>query len=32
MVERRISKEIKDAFDKAHIKIPYNQIEVHNGK
>ena len=31
-VQRRLRKEIKDAFDKAHIKIPYNQIEVHNGK
>ena len=25
-------KEIKKAFDEAKIKIPYTQIEVHNGK
>ena len=31
-VQRKLRKEIKDAFDKAKIKIPYNQIEVHNGK
>ncbi len=31
-VERLLRKEIKIAFDKAGIKIPYNQIEVHNGK
>ena len=24
--------DIEKAFDKANIKIPYNQIEVHNGK
>jgi len=32
VTERQLKKEIKKAFDKAHIKIPYNQIEVHNGK
>ena len=26
------TKEIKKAFDKVGIKIPYTQIEVHNGK
>ena len=31
-VQRALRKEIKNAFDKAKIKIPYNQIEVHNGK
>ncbi len=31
-VERFLRKEIKEAFDKAKIKIPYTQIEVHNGK
>jgi small conductance mechanosensitive channel len=31
-VERRLRKEIKRAFDKNGIKIPYPQIEVHNGK
>ena len=31
-VERLLRKEIKKAFDKANIKIPYPQIEVHNGK
>ncbi len=30
--ERFLKKEIKKAFDKAKIKIPYQQIEVHNGK
>ena len=25
-------KEIKKEFDKENIKIPYKQIEVHNGK
>lgn len=30
--ERFLRKEIKKAFDKAGIKIPYKQIEVHNGK
>lgn len=30
--ERYLRKEIKKAFDKAHIKIPYQQVEVHNGK
>ena len=30
--ERILKKEIKKAFDEAGIKIPYNQIEVHNGK
>ncbi len=31
-VERFLRKEIKIAFDEAGIKIPYTQIEVHNGK
>ncbi len=31
-VERYLKKEIKKALDKAKIKIPYQQIEVHNGK
>ncbi len=31
-VERLLRKEIKIAFDEAGIKIPYPQIEVHNGK
>ncbi len=31
-VERILKKEIKQALDKAKIKIPYKQIEVHNGK
>ena len=31
-VERFLRKAIKDKFDKENIKIPYNQIEVHNAK
>lgn len=31
-VERLIRKEIKKCFDKENIKIPYPQIEVHDGK
>lgn len=31
-VERLLRKEIKKCFDKENIKIPYPQIEVHNGK
>ena len=31
-VERLIRKEIKERLDKEKIKIPYPQIEVHNGK
>ena len=31
-VQRRLRKEIKDRLAKENIKIPYNQIEVHNGK
>ena len=31
-VERRLRKEIKNALTKAHINIPYPQVEVHNGK
>lgn len=31
-VERYLKKEIKKALDKENIKIPYQQIEVHNGK
>ena len=30
--ERILRKEIKKAFDRVGIKIPYTQIEVHNGK
>ena len=30
--ERILRKEIKKAFDEAGVKIPYTQIEVHNGK
>lgn len=30
--ERFLRKEIKKAFDKENIKIPYPQIEVHNVK
>ena len=29
-VERALRKEIKLAFDKANIRIPYPQVEVHN--
>lgn len=32
IVERFLRKEIKKEFDKQNIKIPYQQIEVHNGK
>lgn len=31
-VERLLRKEVKRAFDESNIKIPYPQIEVHNGK
>jgi len=31
-IERIIRKKIKETFDKEKIKIPYPQIEVHNGK
>ena len=31
-IERKIRKAILDAFEKEKIKIPYTQIEVHNGK
>ena len=31
-VERFLKKEIKNQFSKENIKIPYKQIEVHNGK
>lgn len=31
-VQRLIMKEVKKIFDKEKIKIPYPQIEVHNGK
>jgi small conductance mechanosensitive channel len=30
--ERKIRKLVKERLDKEHIKIPYPQIEVHNGK
>lgn len=30
-VQRIIRKEVKDLFDKNNIKIPYPQLEVHNG-
>ena len=32
VVERLLRKEIKEAFQKAKIKIPFPQIEVHHGK
>ena len=32
VTERILRKEIKKAFDRVGIKIPYTQIEVHNGK
>ena len=32
VIERKLRREIKIAFDEANIKIPYPQIEVHNGK
>lgn len=32
ITERILRKEIKKEFDKVGIKIPYTQIEVHNGK
>lgn len=32
MVRRKILREVKLEFDKNNIKIPYTQIEVHNGK
>ena len=32
VTERFLRKEIKKELDEANIKIPYNQIEVHNGK
>ena len=31
-IERRIRKAVKQRFDQENIKIPYTQIEVHNGK
>ena len=30
-IQRRLRKEIKKEFDKKGIKIPYHQVEVHNG-
>lgn len=30
-IERKLRKAIKERLDKEHIKIPYPQIEVHNG-
>lgn len=32
LTERILRKEIKKQFDKVGVKIPYTQIEVHNGK
>ena len=32
ITERTLRKEIKKEFDKIGVKIPYTQIEVHNGK
>lgn len=31
-IKRKILKMIKEIYDRENIKIPYNQIEVHNGK
>ena len=31
-VQRYLRKELKKGLDEAKVKIPYNQIEVHNGK
>ena len=31
-LKRQVLKDIKGAYDKNNIKIPYNQLEVHNGK
>lgn len=31
-IERQIRKKVKEKLDKENIKIPYPQIEVHNGK
>ncbi len=31
-IKRKVLKEIKIAYDKNNLKIPYNQMEVHNGK
>ena len=31
-IERKIRKAVKERFDQEKIKIPYTQIEVHNGK
>lgn len=31
-IQRILRKEIKNEFDKENIKIPFDQIEVHNGK
>ena len=30
-LKRQVLKDIKEAYDKNNIKIPYNQLEVHNG-
>lgn len=30
-LKRAVLKEIKEAYERNHIKIPYNQLEVHNG-
>lgn len=30
-LKRAVLKDIKEAYDKNNIKIPYNQLEVHNG-
>ena len=31
-IKRMVLKMIKEIYDRENIKIPYNQIEVHNGK
>ena len=31
-IKRKVLKMIKEIYDRENVKIPYNQIEVHNGK
>ena len=31
-LKRKVYAYVKNEFEKKHIKIPYTQIEVHNGK